>query len=305
MGAFDHLLIYRKQLGDVLLLQPALAALATRGTVALATRPGFADMVSLMPGPVRIAPKWLPWAREVYCLQDSRGALTYALQTLARRRTLCLTRDTAPWWSRLLFSQVIVEPNRDHYRAERYYRMLGGDAAHFAPPRLNLPPAEWAPAGLPARYGVIHPTSAWPTKTYAPEHWIEALQGLGGELHWLVSGGNSAWEIEVASRIAAGLGARASCIAGRTSLRQYMALLAGAQLLLCVDGSASHLAAAFGRPALTLFGPTNPAHWHWPTPRTPRLWAADFTGQKKSPVDAIPPTAVHAATGKLLELSNA
>ena len=44
------LVIFRKQLGDVLLLEPALAKLAasTGGSVMLATRPGFEPLLELM-----------------------------------------------------------------------------------------------------------------------------------------------------------------------------------------------------------------------------------------------------------------
>ncbi len=303
MPRYDSLVIYRKQLGDVLLLQPALEELAGRGSVALATRPGFADLLSLMPGPVQLAPRWLPRARQVYCLEARAGALAYAAQALGARRQLILTRDEAPWWQRLVMDEKRILLGGASYRAALFHAMAGGQPADFRPPRLRLPPVDWRPPGLPSAYGVIHPTSAWRRKTWSPQGWVEALAGIGSDLVWVVSSGSGAWEVELAGAIAAGLGSRAVNLAGRTSLRQYLGLLAGARLVLAVDGSASHLGAAFGLPVLTLFGPTNPSHWHWPTPATPRLWAADFSGEGKPPVDAIPVPAVRAAIVRLLEQS--
>ena len=77
---------------------------------------------------------------------------------------------------------------------------------------------------------------------------------------------------------------------------------ASAMATLCIDGSASHFSAAFGRPTLTLFGPTNPLHWHWPTPISRRLYAGDFIAERKPPTGAIPRAAVlEAALGLLAE----
>lgn len=194
-----------------------------------------------------------------------------------------------------------IVANGTAYRAALFHAMLGGHPDDFHPPRLRIPPDDWRPSGLPAAYGVIHPTSAWRSKTCSPERWIESLAGIGGDLTWVVSSGPSAWEVELARAVAEGLGDRALNLAGRTSLRQYLALLAGAQAVLCVDGSASHLGAAFARPVLTLFGPTNPVHWHWPSPTTPRLWAADFASGSKPPLDAIPVAAMRGAIDHLLE----
>ncbi|HSG22402.1 MAG TPA: glycosyltransferase family 9 protein [Azonexus sp.] len=304
MTRYNSLVIYRKQLGDVLLLQPALEKLAGDGSVALATRSGFADLLALMPGPVSQASEWFPRASQVYCLESRRGALAYAATCFGARRTLLLTKDEAPWWQKLIFAEQRIESGGSSYRAELFYRLFGGQADEFRPPRLKVPPADWQLAGLPANYVVIHPTSAWQRKTWASGRWVEALREQRGNFSWVVSSGQSAWEVELASEVAAGLGERAINLAGKTNLRQYLALLAGARCTLCVDGSASHLSAAFGKPTLTLFGPTNPAHWHWQSPTTPRLWAADFTGESKPRADAIPVRAVSDATAHLLELAH-
>ena len=302
MKHYDSLVIYRKQLGDVLLLQPALAMLASRGSVALATNPAFADILALMPGPVEPAPNWFPKARQIYCLEAKTSAMAYAAQGFGAQRTLMLTRDNAPWWQSLVFNEMRVVPGGSAYRAKLFHDALGGRPENFNPPSLNTPPPDWHSEGLPTNYGVIHPTSAWKRKTWSPERWIETLRGIDDSLRWVVSSGASPWEAKLAGKIAAGLGDQALNFAGKTTLRQYFALLAGARLTLCVDGSASHISAAFGNPTLTLFGPTNPAHWHFQTPETPRLWAADFVGESKPPVDSIPVAAVRTEVRRLLEM---
>lgn len=302
MTCYDSLVVYRKQLGDVLLLQPTLALLAARGSVALSTRPGFNDLLTLMPGPVHSAATKFPRARQVFCMEAKSAALCYSALALGAQRHLLLSRDEAPWWQTLIFQEKRIIPGGDQYRGAFFYEMLGGNPDQFAPPALLPPPADWGLPGLPEHYGVIHPTSAWRRKAWSPERWIEALQGLGEPISWVISGGTSPWEVELANIVSEGLGKRAINVAGRTNLRQYLALLAGARLTLCVDGSASHISAAFGKPTLTLFGPTNPAHWHWPTPVSIRLWAEDFSEERKPPVDLIPVEAVREAIVHLLEL---
>ena len=71
MATPGALVIFRKQLGDVLMLQPALEHLSRRvGTVAIHARGNFADLLGLMPGDIRLANTTIfPKATEAYCLR--------------------------------------------------------------------------------------------------------------------------------------------------------------------------------------------------------------------------------------------
>jgi ADP-heptose:LPS heptosyltransferase len=60
-------------------------------------------------------------------------------------------------------------------------------------------------------------------------------------------------EVGLASQIAGGIN-----IAGKTTLRQLVALLQRAALVVANDSGPMHVAAALGRPLVTQFGPTNP-----------------------------------------------
>ena len=51
-------------------------------------------------------------------------------------------------------------------------------------------------------------------------------------------------------------------LAGKIDLLLAAALIEQAFFFLGVDTVAAHFAAAFRRPSITLFGPTNPFHWH-------------------------------------------
>jgi ADP-heptose:LPS heptosyltransferase len=297
------LVIFRKQMGDVLLLQPALEHLSKSvGSVDLYARSGFADLLALMPGNIRLAESTLfPQAEEVYCLEARPAAMLYAARTLGARRRLLLSRDIAPWWQRLIFDQYTVLSGTHVYRAKLYQDLFGFADQPFLPPRLNLPPPDWAPTGLPAAYRVLHPTAAWEHKTWAAENWAETLAKLDDGTPWLVTCGPSDWEVALASDIARRCRpGQVFNLAGKTSLRQFLAVIAGAQATLCVDGSASHISTAFGHPTLTLFGPTNATRWHLPGSHTPCLKASDFATERKPPVNAIPVSAVVTTASRLL-----
>lgn len=304
MAARETLVIYRKQLGDLLLLQPALTRLAESTPVAVHARAGCSDLLSLMPGNIRPAPDALfPRAATVLCLEDRPAAFFTAARALGARKRLLLTRPSAYAWARLFFHDIVVRPGLGDYQAHVHQRLLCGLDSGFTAPQLTPPPASWRPAGLPTRYAVLHPTAAWQRKTWPAERWVELLSHLGSNLPWVITAGSAAWEVALAARIADTLATRLRIhnLAGQTSLRGYLATLAGACATFCVDGSASHLSAAFGHPTLTLFGPTRATRWHRPGPHRLCLEASNFSPQSKPPVDAIPVRAVLPAARAILE----
>ena len=65
-----------------------------------------------------------------------------------------------------------------------------------------------------------------------------------------------------------------SVLAGQTSLATLAALTASARLVVSGDTGLAHLATAYARPSVILFGPVPPAEWGPPAdPRHQALWA--------------------------------
>jgi lipopolysaccharide heptosyltransferase I len=103
------------------------------------------------------------------------------------------------------------------------------------------------------RFAVVLPGTNWQTKRWPIEHFaalVEPLQRQFG-LQTVVAGGPG--DAELAAKIPGALN-----LAGQTSLRQLTALLERADLVIANDSGPMHIAAALGRPLVTLFGPTNP-----------------------------------------------
>jgi lipopolysaccharide heptosyltransferase I len=102
-------------------------------------------------------------------------------------------------------------------------------------------------------FAVILPATHWQTKRWPIEHFaslINPLQERFG-LKTILAGGPDA------AALAPSL-PNITNLAGKTNLRQLVALLERAALVIANDTGPMHIASALGRPLVTMFGPTTP-----------------------------------------------
>lgn len=300
-----------KQLGDVLLLQPVASWLAVKTGLptSMFVRDAFRPLVELMPDCI-IGRESERTFSEVWCTSWGSEAVwwSFRLRTPMRRLIVNKTRHTR-WWYRLLFHEIRLEAIRDEYWALYFWRVVSGSTREsFQPPRLSPPPADWRPIEVPdADYVLLNPTAAWPKKYWAVSHWVQLITEMRKNapgLRIILSGGGSPPELEHCAAIMAGCPAEVVNLAGRTGLKQYLWLLSRARMVVCIDGAASHLAQAFGVPAVTLFGPTHDGKWHWPTPHHIALASRRFTAdQKFGPAAGVPVEPVWEAVSSLLRMA--
>ncbi len=266
------LVIFHKQLGDLLLLEPGLAKLAAAGgnSVRLSTRAAFLPMVSLMEGVAGESGVKISRASQVISWSGNIHAAVKAAATLSPSKKLwVLTPRNLRSWHRIIYpAGAAYLPAWDQYRARYYFNVMPcPQTIDFRPPRLQMPPTGWKHPELPDDYILLHPTSAWPTKSWPAERWSVVLN----ELHatgfgpFVLSGGSAGWEKAYANEVCSRCTAPVLNLGGKTSLQQYLYSVANASLVLCIDGSSSHLAPAFNRPSLTLFGNTPHVVWHLST----------------------------------------
>lgn len=153
----------------------------------------------------------------------------------------------------------------------RWCRLLEESFIPASPTRLDL--------DLPApQHGatVIHPGASSGARRWPPERWAavarhERLEGR----EVLVTGGPD--EASLAATVAAMAGLpRVASLAGRTSVSELAATVAGAGLVVCGDTGVAHLASAARTPSVVLFGPTPPSEWG-PPPRAIHkvLWTGE------------------------------
>lgn len=148
----------------------------------------------------------------------------------------------------------------------RWCRLLSESGISANPNELELRAPAHAVAEFARGATLIHPGAASESRRWPIERWTEVARAerrLGR--HVIVTGGPA--EVERAMSIARASDVPASHVfAGRTSLEELAALIASAGRVVCGDTGVAHLATAFRRPSVVLFGPTSPASWG-PPPR--------------------------------------
>lgn len=105
----------------------------------------------------------------------------------------------------------------------------------------------------------VAPGARWETKAWPWQNFVAAVDELGrsGPVQIVLLGGSE--DLELCRKIAEHSQARVISLAGKTSLRQMVAVIERCDVLLCHDSAPMHVAAALNRPLVCLIGPTNPA----------------------------------------------
>jgi lipopolysaccharide heptosyltransferase III len=108
--------------------------------------------------------------------------------------------------------------------------------------------------------GARLPGMRWPANRFAQvARWLRAERGIASVVN--LSSGDQ----EIADNVSRAMHNQAA-IPEPLSVRELIALIAGASLFLGNDSGPAHVAAATGRPSVVIYGPTNPVQWHpWQT----------------------------------------
>jgi len=330
------LVVQLKRLGDVILTTPALNALRKIYPEAQITliidyhsaelAPAIADVNEvLIYNRDASFNLWLDLVRRGFdlCLDftgNDRSALVSFLSKAAQRVgfSFVAKRAIRSWvYTHLVQSTVREKHTVDHYLD--LVRSLGDFGSAAGRVSLRLPDSVERSAetlrreiGLPARYFVVHPGSARPDKYWLADRWklviAHAQKRLG--IPCLITGGRNPAELQHVRDILAGTCYHSTIfnLAGKVDFLLSAAMIRGGTLFVGVDTATAHLASAFRRPELVLFGPTNPFHWH---PKHPHaaVVRAGFEGpldhfesrQKGLPMSELSTEAVIRAMEVLLE----
>ncbi len=185
-----------------------------------------------------------------------RGPQTHRLLLAARpARLIAFRNETVPESA----GGAPFDPAE--HEVARWCRLLAAAGIPADPRELDL---AVPPVLVPRRVRgatLIHPGAASEARRWPVERWVEvarAEQRLGRTV--VVTGGPE--EVERARAVAAGAGVPSTHVfAGRTSLRELAALVAAAGRVVCGDTGVAHLATAYRRPSVVLFGPIPPSSW--------------------------------------------
>jgi ADP-heptose:LPS heptosyltransferase len=166
----------------------------------------------------------------------------------------------------------------DEHEVSRWCRLVTESSGIAADPtdlRLRRPSSQ--PAATDAV--VIHPGAAYGARRWPVERFAAVARWASTWGPPVVVTG-SASESALAEQVvtSAGLPAEA-VVAGKTTLLELAAVVSSARLVICGDTGIAHLATAFGRPSVVLFGPVPPDLWGPPAdgPHV-ALWRGDVRG---------------------------
>jgi ADP-heptose:LPS heptosyltransferase len=260
--------------GDLLTAVPALRALrvaypqhrlvlaAPAALRDLATLTGAVD--ELLDTPRLGPPSWPPPPPAVAVNLHGRGPQSTAVLRALRPATLLAHAQPGqpgpPW-------------EDDLHEIQRWCRLLEHFGIRTDPADLLLPVPR-APNPVPGAI-IVHPGCGFAARQWPIERYAVVARRLASTGRPVVVTGNAAQRAVAEQLVAAADLPSTAALAGRTTLGQLAALVAGACLIVCGDTGIAHLATAYGTPSVVLFGPVSPRYWGPPPQQRQHvaLWA--------------------------------
>jgi heptosyltransferase-3 len=254
-----------RSLGDCVLTTPALSLLKQARPdlrIAVVVEQAFAALFAGNPDIESIlAPKaseisgWRP-----HLTLNLHGGSTSVRLTLASRASLragfAHFRFRSIYNIRIPRAQEILNVSRKVHTAEH----LASAIFFLGAPVVEIPRARLfaKPRPRPRPYAILHPMASAPDKTWPHSNFLDIAdriqRRLGLDPIFISGPGES---LDAFNRYTSVEGA---------SLEEIKSLLAGAALFVGNDSGPAHMAAAFGLPAVVLFGSSDPDIWRpWQT----------------------------------------
>lgn len=256
-------------LGDLLVAVPALRALRCglpQHRIVLATDGLLAPLVAwsgavdeLLPTLDPAALRWPGPPPDVVVNLHGAGPQSHrALDALRPERRIGIAHPglAHPGWRGPRWADVAAccAHERARWCAVLAHHGMPGDPADL---RLARPPGHRVhPAPVLVHPGARYGSKRWPVDRFgavaaaldAPDRPVLVTGSVAEEA--------LAWQVTDAAALPSG-----RALAGCTDLGELARLVAGAALVVSGDTGIAHLAAAFGTPSVTLFGPVGPARW--------------------------------------------
>lgn len=108
---------------------------------------------------------------------------------------------------------------------------------------------------------ILQPGARYWFKAWPPERFARLADHLTSQYGCQVLIGGSDQDIDLAQQIRQMAEGRPIIMAGRTTIKQFAAIVKKSALFVGNDSGAMHVATAIGTPVVALFGPSNPAEW--------------------------------------------
>jgi len=286
------LIIAPQWIGDAVMSEPLLARLAERGEqLTVAALPWVAPVYRAMPQVADVielpfAHGRLDWAarRQLAATLRGRFDAAYVLPNSLKSALI-------PWLAGIparigyhgesryvLLNRRLPNPGGRPPMVAFYSALAGTPGPADQHPRLHFDAAVLdataASAGVQrGNYWAFAPGAEYgPAKCWPAEHYAELARKLGHEHGLPVLLLGSGKELALCEQIAQHADGACRVLAGKTSLLDAMALIAGSRGVVSNDSGLMHVAAAFGIPQVAVFGSTSPEHTPPLNPKARVLW---------------------------------
>jgi heptosyltransferase-2 len=274
------LVIAPQWIGDAVMAEPLLAALAGRGErLVVAALPWVAPVFAAMPEVAEIialpfAHGRLDWSARRRAAANFRGRFdaAYVLPNSIKSALV-------PWLARIperigyrgegrpwLINRGLANPAGRPPMVAFYGALAGADFDAGRAPRLQLDSTRLddavAAVGLQrGRFWTFAPGAEYgPAKRWPAAHYAALARSLHAADGALVALLGSSGEAALCEEIAAAAPGACCVLAGKTALLDAMALIAASRGVASNDSGLMHVAAAFGVPQVAVFGSTSPLH---------------------------------------------
>lgn len=280
------LIVKPSSLGDVVHVLPTLSALRRRfpsSKLSWLVKREWADVLEGNPDLDEVLAVDLSakgWPAAIRAVREGRFDLVVDLQGLLRSAVLGWAsgsavrvgfangREGSPWF----YTHHVPMPDAPMHAVDRYLlmaRFLGAEPEKPGPSAFCLPrdpEAEARVEALLAAAGVragtmlvaLNPSARWMTKRWPAASFAAVgdwLQRQGARV--VVIGGRE--ERPVGEAVMRAMHGAPIDLAGKTTMKELIALLRRLRVFITNDSGPMHLAAAVGTPVIALFGPTDPA----------------------------------------------
>jgi len=166
---------------------------------------------------------------------------------------------------RLLLTETTPHDNTRYHQQWEYAAIFKLETINELPPPALKIPAEAArkiEAMVPLQpdtniIGLIPGAARGPSKQWPPEHFIAASKIISDSINcrFVIMGTKN--EASLCEEISAAIGKNAISLAGKTTLQELTAAIAGCDCILCNDSGGMHLAGATGTPIVAMYGITD------------------------------------------------
>lgn len=288
-------------MGDVLMTTPALRAISDGGRrrITLMTSQSGAAIANYIPEISETIIYDCPWMKQsggIPNRQDDLAMITHLSSRNFDAAIIFTVFSQSPLPAALLCYLAGIPRRLAHCRENPYHLLTDWIPDTDSPPNvrhevtrqgdlvkhagwttrnkqlsLRIPTAETAEieemVRLPDHHSpwiLVHPGATAPSRRYPPQLFSRVVKRLAALGFRMIFTGTAS-EVGLVEEIRYEVRDASESLAGKLSLGQLIALIAGSPLLVTNNTGPAHIAAAVGTPIVSLYALTNPQHTPWST----------------------------------------